>query len=620
MKSARVAPAAVIGALGIVYGDIGTSPLYALEQAVNAANAHGDPAFGILGVLSLIFWSLAIIVTGKYVLLMLRADNQGEGGILALFALVQKRLAAAGRWQTWLVALGVLGAALFYCDALITPAISVLSAVEGLELLDPHAERIVVPTTLVIVIVLFVVQRRGTARIGEWFGPVMLLWFGILALTGGVAIVRDPQVLVALNPLYGLELLARRADLALVILGAVFLAMTGAEALYADMGHFGKQPVRVAWIALVWPALVLQYFGQGAYCLAHGGKVSQPLYALVPGPLVGLMVVLATFATVIASQATITGAFSVTRQAVQLDLLPRLRILQTSASERGQIYVPIVNVFMFVAVSLFVVAFGSSAALGSAYGSAVAGTMLITTVLGAFVARTAWSWQRGLVGTVFGPLLVIDAAYFVGNLTKIADGGWVPILLALIMFTLFMTWRDGRLRLREALRRSAVPIGDLPKVIEGLTRVPGTAIFLVSDPEVVPAALLRNIQHNHVAHQRIVILHIEILRIPRQDPGDRVRIDTLLPDAFMVHARYGFMETPDVSEALRRCRTRGLKIFPDEASFFLGWHLVRPRPRSGWAGMRGRVFAWMQRRSTQAAEFFRMPSRRVVILATDVEI
>jgi KUP system potassium uptake protein len=332
------------------------------------------------------------------------------------------------------------------------------------------------------------------------------------------------------------------------------------------------------------------------------------------------MVVLATFATVIASQATITGAFSVTRQAVQLDLLPRLRILQTSASERGQIYVPIVNVFMFVAVSLFVVAFGSSAALGSAYGSAVAGTMLITTVLGAFVARTAWSWQRGLVGTVFGPLLVIDAAYFVGNLTKIADGGWVPILLALIMFTLFMTWRDGRLRLREALRRSAVPIGDLPKVIEGLTRVPGTAIFLVSDPEVVPAALLRNIQHNHVAHQRIVILHIEILRIPRQDPGDRVRIDTLLPDAFMVHARYGFMETPDVSEALRRCRTRGLKIFPDEASFFLGWHLVRPRPRSGWAGMRGRVFAWMQRRSTQAAEFFRMPSRRVVILATDVEI
>jgi KUP system potassium uptake protein len=620
MKSDGVAPAAVIGALGIVYGDIGTSPLYALEQAVTAANAHGDPRFGILGVLSLIFWSLGIIVTAKYVLLMLRADNQGEGGILALFALVQKRIAAAGRWQTWLVSLGVLGAALFYCDALITPAISVLSAVEGLELLDPQAQHIVVPTTLVIVIVLFTVQSRGTARIGQLFGPVMLLWFAVLALTGGIAIVRNPEVLVALNPLFGLELLARRPDLALVILGAVFLAMTGAEALYADMGHFGKQPVRVAWMTLVWPALVLQYFGQGAHCLAHGGKVSQPLYALVPAPLVWLMVVLATFATVIASQATISGAFSVTRQAVQLDLLPRLRILQTSASELGQIYVPVVNAFMFVAVSLFVLAFGSSAALGSAYGSAVAGTMLITTILGGFVARTAWGWRQRSVYAVFGPLLVIDTAYFVGNLTKIADGGWVPILLALIMFTLFMTWRDGRMRLREALRRTAVPIGELAQVIEGLTRVPGTAIFLVSDPDVVPSALLRNIQHNHVAHERIVILHIEILRIPRQDAGDRVRIDTLLPEAFMVHARYGFMERPDVSEALRRCRSRGLKIFPDDGSFFLGWHLVRARPRSGWAGLRGRVFAWMQRRSTQAAEFFRMPSRRVVILATDVEI
>jgi KUP system potassium uptake protein len=620
MKSDRVAPAAVIGALGIVYGDIGTSPLYALEQAVAAANVHGDPRLGILGVLSLIFWSLAIIVTAKYVFLMLRADNQGEGGILALFALVQKRLSAAGRWQMWLVCLGVLGAALFYCDALITPAISVLSAVEGLELLDPQAGHIVVPTTLLIVIVLFAVQSRGTARIGELFGPIMLLWFGVLAVTGVIAIGRDPQVLLALNPIYGLALLARRADLALVILGAVFLAMTGAEALYADMGHFGKQPVRIAWMALVWPALVLQYFGQGAFCLTHGMKVSQPLFALVPAPAVGLMVVLATFATVIASQATISGAFSVTRQAVQLDLLPRLRILQTSASELGQIYVPAVNVFMFIAVSIFVIAFGSSAALGSAYGSAVAGTMLITTILGAFVARTAWAWRPRSVLAVFGPLLLIDTAYFVGNLTKIADGGWVPILLALIMFTLFMTWRDGRMRLRAALRRTAVPIGDLARVIEGLTRVPGTAIFLVSDPEVVPAALLRNIQHNHVAHERIVILHIEILRTPRQDTGDRVRIDTLLPDAYLVHARYGFMETPDVSETLRRCRNRGLRVFPDDGSFFLGWHLVRPRPRSGWAGMRGRVFAWMQRRSTQAAEFFRMPSRRVVILATDVEI
>jgi KUP system potassium uptake protein len=616
----RLSLGATLGAVGVVYGDIGTSPLYALEQSLGATGHTPPTPAAVLGILSLMFWSLLIVVTLKYVVLIMRADNEGEGGILSLFALVQRRLEEMHRWGRAIIALAVMGAALFYCDALITPAISVLGAVEGLELLDAKAASSVVPISLVIIMALFAIQRRGTERVGRLFGPVMLVWFLVIAITGACAIVRNPAVLAALNPAYGLRMLLSRPAVTVAVLGAVFLTVTGGEALYADMGHFGKGPVRLAWFALVWPALLLSYFGQGALILTDASAAHKPLFALVPTPLLPWMVVLATLAAIIASQATITGAFSVTRQAVQLDLLPRLRILQTSAREHSQIFVPIVNGIVLVAVCVLVIGFGSSDALGGAYGAAVAGTMGITTILGMVLATSRWRWSRWQVALSFGVLLIIDMVYLLSNLAKFAQGAWVPLLLATLLFSVFMTWRSGRRLMRTALREIAMPLTDLPRVISGATRVPGTAVFLVSEPRYVPTALLRNLEHNHVVHERLVFLNMEFSRSPRQDPADRVRIETLQENVFLVTARFGFMETPDVNEALKQCRVRGLTLFGLDCSFFLGWHLVRPRPRAGYEGFRRRLFAWMQRRSTQAAEFFRMPDKRVIVLATQVEL
>jgi KUP system potassium uptake protein len=605
--------------MGVVYGDIGTSPLYALEASLTAAGAPAD-RMAILGVLSLIFWSLAVVVTLKYVVLIMRADNDGEGGILSLFALVQRTLTAGNRLQRTIVILAALGAALFYCDALITPAISVLSAVEGLQVLSPDTASAVVPATVIIIIALFAIQHRGTEDVGRMFGPIMLAWFLTLAISGIAAMIKYPSVLVALSPSYGVLLLTHRPGVALAILGGVFLAMTGGEALYADMGHFGKRPVRIAWFVVVWPSLVLNYFGQGASILLNPAAAHLPLYALFPTALLPLMVVLATTATIIASQATITGAFSVTRQCIQLDLLPRLRIRQTSALEHCQIYIPVVNWLVLVAVCMFVLSFRSSASLGAAYGAAVAGTMFITTLLGAQLAIAQWRWKYWQVGAVFAPLSLVDLVYLVGNLTKFAEGAWIPLTLATLLFSVFMIWRSGRRLLRSALRAVAVPLAQLPKLLSGAARVPGTAVFLASDPKHVPTALLRNLEHNHVVHERIVFLNMEIARAPRQDPTDRVRIETLMPEVYAVTARFGFMETPDVNEALKQCRARGLTLFAQDCSFFLGWHLVAPRPRGGYEGVRRRLFAWMQRSSTQAAEFFRMPERRVIVLATQVEL
>jgi KUP system potassium uptake protein len=616
----RLSAGATLGAIGIVYGDIGTSPLYALEQSLNATGAGAPAPAAVLGILSLMFWSLLAIVTVKYVLLFMRADNEGEGGILSLFALVQRRLEETPRWGRAIIALAVLGAALFYCDALVTPAISVLGAVEGLELLKPGLTHAVVPVTLAIIVALFAIQRRGTEHVGRLFGPVMVLWFAVLAYTGAQSVLRNPQVLAALNPAFGLQLLCTHQSLALVILGGVFLTVTGGEALYADMGSFGKGPVRLAWFAVVWPALLLSYFGQGALVLSDPTAVHKPLFALVSASVLPWFVVLATLAAIIASQATITGAFSVTRQAIQLDLLPRLRILQTSAHEHGHIFVPVVNTLVFIAVCIFVVGFGSSDALGAAYGAAVSGTMAVTTMLGIVLATSRWNWQAWKVALCFGPLLVIDLLYFVANLAKFAQGAWVPLLFATILYGVFMTWRHGRRLLHTALRAMAVPLKDLPQLLASAIRVPGTAVFLVSEPHYVPTAFLRNLDHNHVAHERIVFLHMEFVRTPRQDPSDRVRIDTLSEGVTQITARFGFMETPDVSEALKQCRVRGLKLFGQDSSFFLGWHLVRPRPRGGYDGFRRRLFAWMQRRSTQAVDFFRMPDRRVIVLATQVEL
>jgi KUP system potassium uptake protein len=610
--------ASVVGTVGIVYGDIGTSPLYTMQEAVDAAGTFNTRA--VLGVLSLIFWALTISVTLKYVTVIMRADNDGEGGILALFALAQRRLINGSTWAKVAVWLALAGTAFFFCDALITPAISVLSAVEGLELLSPDLKKAVVPITLVVLAALFAYQRHGTARVGSLFGPIMVVWFVVIALIGVLPIVRNPQVLLALNPLEGVGLLLHRPQVALAVIGAVFLALTGAEALYADMGHFGRTPVRVSWYLLVGPALVLNYFGQGALLLELGRSVDHPLYHLVPAPLLPWLVALATAATVIASQAVISGAFSMARQAVHLDLLPRLRVLQTSALEQGQIYVPMVNWLVFLAVCGFVLGFGSSDALSGAYGAAVVGTMVVTTVLGAFVAATQWNWPKWQIAALFAVFLVTDLAYVAGNMTKVPTGGWIPLLLGAILFLIFTTWRSGRLELRAALAKLAVPRTELPKLVAGVHRVPGTGVFLASNPRLVPSALIRNIEHNGVVHQRVIILNVEITDSPRQDPVRRLQIEETVPGVFYITARFGFMETPDVAEALKACRARGLRVFTEDSSFFVGRHVVRARPLTGLRGLQRRLFARMQQYSTQAAEFFRMPFRDVIILNTAVEI
>jgi len=620
MKAQQALAPAIIGAIGVVFGDIGTSPLYAFKESLAAAGFHAGDTSTVLGLLSLIFWSLGIVVSVKYLAVIMRADNHGEGGILSLVALVQQRFGTAEPWARRAVALGVLGAALFYCDALITPAISVLSAVEGMEILSPEFESAVLPSTLAVIVMLFAIQRRGTARVGRLFGPIMILWFVVLAVLGALEIMQAPQVLSAVNPWYALKLLASHPSLSLVILGAVFLVVTGAEALYADMGHFGRKPVAMAWLILVWPALLINYFGQGALLLQASTPIANPFYALAPQALLPALVLLSTAATVIASQATISGAFSVTREAVQLDLLPRVRVLQTSAEAHGQIYVPAANLFMLIAVVLFVIGFGSSSALSAAYGASVVGTMLITTLLGALVASSLWNWPVWRVATLFGVMLLVDLAFVAGNATKIASGGWVPLALAGLMFAMFITWRDGRLRLRAELEDRAVSIKKLPELLAPAAKVPGTAVFLVSHSGFVPTALLRNLEHNKVHHAQIVILHVEIQRVPRSDPLCRVIVEELMPNVYDVRARFGFMETPDVGEAIRSARRQGLKVFAEDSSFFLGWHLVRARPRPGFPGIKSRAFAFLQRRSAQAAEFFNMPTHGVVVLATEIEL
>jgi KUP system potassium uptake protein len=616
--SRRVSVAGVVGATGIVYGDIGTSPLYALEESLKAAGTPDHAA--VLGVLSLIFWALMVSVTLKYVVILMRADNEGEGGILALLALAERHLSDMGLAPRVLIGCALAGTALFFCDALITPAISVLSAVEGLEVLQPDLDRAVIPVTLLVLAVLFLVQKHGVSTIGKLFGPIMVLWFLALGVSGAMWIAREPQVLAALNPAHAIDLLQQRPVMALAIIGAAFLAVTGGEALYADMGHFGRGTVRIAWFALVLPALVLNYYGQGALYLAAGHDVPHPLYTMVPENLRAFMVVLATAATVIASQAVISGAFSVARQAVQLDMLPRLRVLQTSAHEQGQIYVPAVNFLLFVAVVLFVIGFGSSAALSGAYGAAVIGTMTITSVLGAFVALMQWNWNRAAVILVFTLMLAVDLTFLAGNATKIDDGGWIPLVLAAALFGLFWTWRSGRAQLKRALAALAVPLSKLDTVVDGAGRVTGTGVYLASDPDVVPSAIIRNVEHNHVLHERVIILNMDFVRTPRRDPSHRVSIEQIFEQVYKVTAHFGFMETPDIGDALRAARARGLKVFAEDCSFFIGQHVVLPRPIPGWRGLQRKLFARMQRRSAQAAEFFRMPGRGVVILTTVVEV
>jgi KUP system potassium uptake protein len=619
MSSSRLRASAVIGAIGVVYGDIGTSPLYAFGAAIKAAD-HLSLAFATLGSLSLIFWSLVFVVGIKYLGVVVRADNEGEGGILALLARLEAHSFRWGRWSRYLLLAGALGAALFYCDAAITPAISVLSAVEGLQVLNPGLERYVLPIACGILLGLFLIQRSGTHSVSRYFGPVMLLWFGALAVTGVLAILRTPQVLHALNPLYAMGMLSQSPAVALAIVGAIFLAVTGAEALYADMGHFGRGAVRGAWFGFVWPALVLNYLGQGANALRDPSTLESPFFRLVPEPLLAALIVLATAATIIASQATITGAYSVTRQAVQLDLMPRVEIIQTSARERGQIYVPVANWVLLAFVLLITLAFGSSGALSAAYGAAVAGTMFITTLLAATLARLDWRWPRFAVLLVFGAFLAVDAVFVAGNLTKIAEGAWVPLTMSAGIFLVFIVWHDGRERLGSQLDASAVPMRELPRLLAGTTQVGGTAIFLASRPDSIPTAFLRNLEHNRVVHESVVFLHISFRRVPKVDEAARLDIDTLQPGFYSVRAYYGFMEDPDVMAIIQQCNRQGLRIFARDYTLFLGQHVVMPLEQRRSRRWQRQFFAWLQRRSVGAAEFFGMPLRRVVILSTVVEI
>ena len=612
-----------LGALGVVYGDIGTSPLYTVQATFGDAKAAIAPTpDNILGVLSLMFWLLALIVSLKYVVFIMRADNRGEGGIMALMALAQRCTHGSARLGFAIMILGLLGASLFYGDGVITPAISVLSAVEGLKVLAPALEHWVVPITILILLALFVAQSRGTSRVASVFGPITLVWFITIAVLGLRAIVQRPEVLWALDPAYGFEFFRENGWHGFLALGGVVLAITGCEALYADMGHFGKNPIRVAWFGFVSPALVLNYFGQGALLLADPGAVDNPFYHLVPKSLLIPMIVLASVATVIASQAVITGAFSMTREAIQLGFSPRMDIKHTSKETLGQIYLPWVNRMLLVFVVGAVLGFRSSAALGAAYGIAVTGTMFITTCLALIVARRLWGWNRLLVigaGLIF---LTIDASLFSANAIKIEDGGWFPLVLGLGVFTVLSTWRRGRSLVIRELRQGGLA---LEPFIESITkhapvRVPGTAIFLTANVHGVPSALLHNLKHNKVLHERNVLLTVETLEIPMAEYGERTEITALGHEFYRLTLRFGFAEDPNIPAALQSCESKGMGFEMMDTTFFVSRETVVAGDRPGMSLWRDKLFVYLQRNSTSVTEFFRIPGNRMIELGTRVEI
>ena len=611
-------------ALGVVFGDIGTSPLYAVKETF--APAHGIllHAENILGGLSTIFWSLMVVVSLKYVVLIMRADNRGEGGIMALIALASTAVKDHPQWRAPLILIGVFGASLFYGDAVLTPAISVLSAVEGLEVGTSAFKPYVVPIAVVVIIGLFALQASGTAAVGRLFGPITLLWFLAIGAAGVHGIAQHPGVLVALDPLHALAFLGSHGVASFVVLGAVVLAVTGAEALYADMGHFGKGPVRIAWFSLVAPALVLNYFGQGAILIARPETVQNPFYLLFPGWALYPMVGLATAATVIASQATISGAYSLTKQAIQLGFLPRLTVVQTSARERGQIYIPGINWVLLAAVLAAVVGFGSSSRLASAYGVAVTATMLVDTLLAFFVIRFAWGYPLWLCLFATGFFAAVDLAFFSATLLKVADGGWFPLVIGAGMFTVMTTWRKGRSILVDRLRASSVPLKPFldSMFVEPPTRVPGTAVFLTATPDATPHALLHNLNHNKVLHERVVFLTVEVTDEPWVTFDKRVAVVKLGHGCWRMWLRYGFMNEPDIARALEIASTLGLEFEMMSTSFFLSRETVVAVSElpSGMAFWREKLFAMMARNAGNAADYFRLPSNRVIELGTKVEI
>ena len=611
-----------VAAIGVVFGDIGTSPLYAMREAFNGSHPVAANHDNVLGVLSLISWSLIIVVTLKYVVFMMRADNRGEGGIMALLALVLRSTTRNTRGRMILMSLGLFGAALFYGDGVITPAISVLSAVEGLEVATPALKPFVIPLTILVLIGLFLFQQKGTEMVGALFGPITLVWFAVLALLGIINIIKYPHVLAAFSPGYAVNFFAENSSGGFLVLGAVVLAITGTEALYADMGHFGKKPIRLAWSCYVLPALLLNYFGQGALILYNKDAIQNPFYHMAPEWALFPLVILATMATVIASQAVITGTYSLTRQAIQLGYCPRLEVTHTSESEIGQIYMPWINWVLLAAVIGLVLGFESSSHLAGAYGIAVTGTMAIDTVLAFVLMRKLWRWPLWIALPLLLIFLTIDLSFFSANAIKLFQGGWFPIVVAIALFTLLVTWKRGRQQLMERLSPGAIPIEPFIQSITAHppTRVPGTAVFLTAASEGVPHALLHNLNHNKVLHERIVLLTVSTIDIPHVPDEERIEVQSLGTDFYRLVVRYGFKDDPDVPRALALASANGFKFEMMETSFFVSRQTLIPTVGPGMALWREKLFALMSRNASSATSFFKIPANRVVELGTRVEL
>lgn len=611
-----------LGALGVVFGDIGTSPLYALRECFSGAHRLPVTEGNVLGILSLVFWSLVLVISVKYLAIVLRADSRGEGGIMVLTSLI--RPAADGKRGTraWLIVLGLFGACLLYGDSVITPAITVLSAVEGIEIATPALTQYVVPISVAILVGLFLLQKRGTGKVGAIFGPVMLVWFGVLAVSGAVWVVREPAVLKAVDPVWAFRFFREDGFRGFLLLGSVVLAVTGGEALYADMGHFGARPIRITWFALVLPSLLLNYFGQGALLLARPGAADNPLFKMVPAWALSPLVVLATIASVIASQAVISGAFSLTRQAIQLGFLPRLRIEQTSARQIGQIYLPGVNWLLLAACIWLVVEFGSSSRLAAAYGLAVTSTMAVTTLLLYVYARDAWKVNHWLALGGALLFLAIDFSFLGANLVKVAHGGWVPLVIAGAVYLLMATWKRGRALLAARLSEGALPVDLFLSSVEssGAIRVPGTAVFLSRSGKGVPISLLHNVKHNKVLHERVIFLTIVTNEVPLVRPKDRLTQEWLGKGFWRVTIRYGFMQDVDVPRALKKLRLDGVPVEEMGTTYFLTRETLIATKRPGMVMWRERLFAWMTRTHGQANTYFGIPPGRVVELGLQVEI
>ncbi len=613
--------ALTLGAIGVVYGDIGTSVLYAVKEVFNSGHVPFTPD-NVYGIMSIFFWTLTVIVSIKYVVLVLRADNNGEGGLVAMLALASQAVKDSPRLRRVLLIVGIFGTSLFYGDGVITPAISVLSAVEGLEVISPTFKAYVVPLTLVVLFGLFLVQKRGTSGIGKFFGPITLVWFFVIALLGVMQIMTNPAILWAISPHYAVGFMWAQPGTTFIILGAVVLCVTGAEALYADLGHFGKRPIRLAWFVVVMPSLTLNYFGQGALILKNPQTVKNPFFLMAPDWALIPLVLLATAATVIASQALISGAFSVTKQVIQLGYLPRLNIQHTSVRDTGQIYIPLVNWGLFVTIVLAVVMFRSSSNLAAAYGIAVCTDMLITTVLTFYVIRYGWKYPLALCVAATGWFFVVDFVFFASNLLKLFDGGWFPLLIGGAIFTLMMTWKEGRQLLNEKLRADAI---DLPGFLEAVfvsppVRVEGTAVFLTAEPGTVPNALLHNLKHNKVLHQHNLFVTVRNHEVPWVGLEKRLAVESLGHDCWQVEIHYGFKNDPNIPKALQEIKGRGCELDSMTTSYFLSRDTVIPTIGSGMAQWREKLFAQMHHNASAAADFLKLPNNSVVELGSKIEI